>query len=142
MATTQETTSDEQELAAVREALFSVFDAFQKWNHMGASAIAHPKAGPYPKVGWKCIEPSLPIPIRWVAFEAPALTATEHMTLEMVEAAAKYARTLSAFRGLTITLSKRLHMGTCERCGKQAAEATVLISMAWQGRVLSREYAL
>ncbi len=138
-----------EELAAIaRGELFAAFNGFVKYNHLPVSAIAHPRDA---SGTWTCVQPSnehgraIPIPITWVTLPTPVLTSAEWATLGRLNAAVELTNRhswLVASPTPSATIATRIHRGTCRVCEREAAETAALVTVAWAGRVLSREYRL
>jgi len=133
---------DEELLALARPVLFSEFTGFRKYNRMPVSAIAHPRG----EHGvWTCVEGhGRNLPITWSTLPEPVLTALEWESLRRLDVAIastnRHPWLASAPAGATV--ETRIHKGTCGACKRSAAETCALVTIAWAGRTLSREYRL
>lgn len=127
-----------------RPVLFQAFDGFKRRRQMTVSAIPHPRGI---DGAWECAGPPrrpVAIPIDWITLLDPVLTDTEEITLERLRAAASETLQhpwLAASKG-AVAIATRIHRGMCKRCQRQAAETSALVTIAWAGRTLSREYYL
>jgi hypothetical protein len=139
---------DEELCRIARDALFVPFGDFALRKKMTVAAIGHPRR-PDSQV-WRCVAPdmtegpSLPIPIVWSTMPSSVLSPPEWRTLtEMNRAVNEVNRhpwLVDAPAGAT--LSTRVHRGVCQRCQREAEQTAALVTIAWAGRTLSREYAL
>lgn len=126
-----------------RNALFAPCAALRLRRQMPPTAIRHP-VDSSATGRWTCAPDGRRLPVRWSTRQASVLTESELAALSVVEiAVAEINHNEWLIRGRQwATIQPRLHQGTCEACLQSAAETSVLISVPWAGRTLSREYAL
>jgi hypothetical protein len=139
---------DDELLAIARPVLFGAFDGFDVRKKMTASAIPHPHSPG--SDAWECVvdaavnRPYTPLPISWSVLPTPVLSVTEWATLTWVNRAVndtnRHPWLVDAALGATV--ATRIHKGVCQRCKREAAQVTALVTVAWAGRMLSREYVL
>lgn len=157
-------TLPEQELLDIARAeLFRPLALFAKRTPMGFAGISHPRA----KGLWQCLTvPRASGPVKdpselvtWGTLPSPDLTESEHDTLKAVnDRAQEITRHAWMTRGQEIArvearrmynpmpevvgVAPREHWGVCKVCGQKASQRSVLVSVYWAGRTLSREYLL
>lgn len=135
-----------------RAVLFAPFAAHaalrRRHRQMTASAIPHPTDE---HGRWTCAAAGfagsapLQIPIRWATDRSPVLTDAETATMAVVMGILQEVNRhpwTAPLAPLGASAETRVHRGACMSCQRHAAETSVLISIPWAGRTLSREYYL
>lgn len=123
-------------LTLVRAELFAPFRAFRKRVRLRAAAIAHKdNCLPSPEVDWSTRRPQTRVGAEMVhKMNAVAYEVAKHPWL--AERAPEDARHCK------LRLEQRHHHGVCRCCRAEISEHTVLVTVYWAGRELSREYVL
>lgn len=139
---------DEELCRIARSVLFTAFDGFLPRKKLTASAIGHPRR--QDSQVWLCATPgaadhsAFPIPVTWSTMPSPVLTPSEWVTLTRMNRAVndtnRHPWLVDA--PISATIATRIHKGVCQRCQREAAQASALVTIAWAGRTLSREYVL
>jgi mono/diheme cytochrome c family protein len=70
------------------------------------------------------------------------LTATEWVVLARLNAVVEQTNKHPWLAGSGATIATRIHKGVCQRCHREAAQVSALVTIDWAGRTLSREYLL
>jgi hypothetical protein len=139
---------DEELCRIARSVLFTAFDGFTLRRRLTAAAIGHPKL-PGSQV-WRCVTldaadgPVFPVPVTWSTMPSPVLTPSEWQTLTRMNLAVNDTNhhPWLVDAPVSATIATRIHKGVCQRCQREAAQASALVTVAWAGRTLSREYVL
>lgn len=115
-------------LDMARAELFAPFGELRKRQTMTSGDIRHLTG---------CEAPA----ILWGTRSNPVLADKEIATLTRVREIANGVQMHPWVREV-VSVSARIHSGSCKRCGAEAAEVSALVSIPWAGHVLSREYLL
>lgn len=129
----------------VRKALFSPMGEFRRRRRMTAVSIPHPRS-PLGSVqcflGWT---QDLEKIISWSTAEVPEMKRHDYDALARLEEAARLIADhpwLSMSPADCVSTHLREHVGTCSVCKRTVSQRSVLVTVQWAGRNLSREYAL
>ena len=131
----------EAELCTIaRTELFRPMAELTKRVRMRAHAVPHSAACSAPRTGHSIVWSTVP------SFGSGSFGAREMTALDVVT---KAAESIAKHRWMTvpgvadqIRVEPRYHLGLCGTCSGAAGEHSVLVTIPWAGRELSREYVL
>ncbi len=131
-------------LHRVRGVLFTPLDQFRRRKRMSATIIPHPRQpiSLRPRCGGLDDLDSL---VKWSTVELPNMTRGQYANLERLEDAGRLIADhpwLSMSPADCVSTHLREHVGVCSACGRSVSQRSVLVTVQWAGRNLSREYAL
>lgn len=130
---------DDELKALVREPLFSGFENLRRWQNLtdvqADEQISH---------SGMCRMSNLLPAIEFSTEELAKMTHGMWETFKVAQTAADKLQHHPWFEkgGSEISLSPRTHVATCAACKGQIHHASVLVTIQWAGRVLTREYKL
>jgi hypothetical protein len=127
-------------LTIVRAQLFKPFGEFRKRVRLRSAAIAHAEhCQDEHDIAWSTTPCADGRP-------TPAAIATLTRMILVADGAAMHPwlaeRVAEGPRCLKVRLEARIHRGVCRGCKAETSEQSVLVTIPWAGRVLSREYVL
>jgi hypothetical protein len=123
-------------LTIVRAELFAPFGRFHKRVRLRAAAIAHKDdCLSSPEVDWSTRRPQTRV-------GAEILPKMHAVAYEVAKHPWLAERSPEDGRHCKLRLEQRHHHGVCRCCRAEISEHTVLVTVYWAGRELSREYVL
>jgi len=124
-------------LDVARDELFKPMAAFPRRKRLGDTAVPHRGGCSY--------DGDPEYLVTWRTDHGPSLTRTQYARLAMREAVTQRIADHPWLRlspRNCVTTQVRDHIGTCTVCRQSVSQRSVLVTVQWAGRTLSREYLL